>query len=183
MRSCSSAPTRRRPDLVVTADPGSHRACLHERSSLAAVRADQTFRASRPADAGNTIRAAAADRIRDRAAGAAEFGADSGALQVHFSDIELVHLGAEIAVSDIGDVCAVDQVRVVLPAAAGGGPDVASIVGNARDELEQSAVRALQRKAVECIGFDVEDDLVDRTSTLGVAAVTVTASVIDRPMT
>ncbi len=164
MRSCRIGPPTPIAGPISVVSCGSRKApgldSTIDQVARQRVRADQMLRQPvEPADAGNTIRAAAADRIRNSAAGAAEFGADSGALQIHFSDIEFVHFGAEIAERGIRDVRAVDQVRVVLSTAASGGPDVASIVGDAWDQLEQSAVRALERKAVERIGFEVEADL------------------------
>ena len=56
-------------------------ACTRSRDAPAASR-------SRPMP-DNVIRAAAADRVGDDAARAAEFGADARAFQIHFRDVEL----------------------------------------------------------------------------------------------
>src|SRR5262249_7804569 len=110
-------------------------------------------------DARELIRAAPADRIGYGAAGASEFRADPCALQIHLSDIQLVHLGAQLAERRVCDVGAVDQVRVVLAIPASCQANDASIIWNAWNELKQSAVGSLERKRVERAGVEVEADL------------------------
>ena len=114
------------------------------------------------------IRAAAADRVGHGAGGAAELGADARALQVHFGDVELVDLGAQIAEPRVGDVRAVDQIGVVLAAAAGGRADRAAVVGDAGNQLKQA--RGTVRSSGRLLSVSVlklKLTSVDRTSTIG----------------
>src|SRR6185436_3935039 len=79
-----------------------------------------------PSDSRQPVGSAAADRIGHGSRGPAELGADAGAFHVHFGDVQLVHLDAEIAEAHVRDVHAVDQIGVVLAAAAGSRTDGAA---------------------------------------------------------
>jgi hypothetical protein len=121
--------------------------------------ADKIFRQPvDTADSRETIRPTAADCVGDGSTRPAEFSTDAGALQVHLGDIELVHLAAQISESGIRDVGTIDQIGVVLAAAAGSGTDRAPVVSDAWNQLEHAAVRMLERKRIERIGLEVEAD-------------------------
>ncbi len=107
-------------------------------------------------DARHTVRSGPADDVDDAAAGATGFSAHTGALQVHFGDIELVDLGAQIAETRVRDVGAVDQIGVVLEAAAACGSDAAAVVGDAWHQLEQPPVGALERQGAQLLCLEVE---------------------------
>ena len=109
--------------------------------------------------AGESIRATSADRVDDGSSGPAELRADAASLHVDFRDVELVDLRAEIAERRAGDVGAVDEIQIVLPASACCRADRAPIVGNAGDQLEQASVGALEREAVEGVVLEVEANL------------------------
>src|SRR5205085_1420907 len=108
------------------------------------------------AQTGEPIGTGPTDDVDDAAPGAAGFGADPGALHVDFSDIELVDLGAEVSKSGIGNVGAVNQVGVVLEAAAARRAYPAAVVGDAWQQLEQAAVGAFERQVAQLVGLEVE---------------------------
>src|SRR5215212_2523591 len=58
----------------------------------------------KPPHPSQLVGTAAADDVDDAAAGAAGFSAHAGSLEVHFSDVQLVDLRAEITECRVGDV-------------------------------------------------------------------------------
>ena len=77
---------------------------------------------------------------------AAELRGDRRPLDVELGDVELVHLGREVAVARVRDVDAVEQVGVVVTAAAGGDAAGRPVVRDAGDQLEQPVVAAGERQ-------------------------------------
>ena len=112
-----------------------------------------------PAYTRESIRAASADRVDDRSSGTAELRADPASFDVDFRNVEFVDLRAQIAERRAGDVGAVDQIQVVLPAPARRWPDRATIVRDAGNQLKQASIGTLERKAVESLVCEVESDL------------------------
>ena len=107
-----------------------------------------------PIDAAQTreaVRAAPAHGVGHGPGAASELGGDSRPGQVHLGDVELIDLDRESAECRTGDVGAVEQVGVVLAAAAGGEAHRAAVFGHARRELKQAAVGVLDRHAVELV--------------------------------
>ena len=108
--------------------------------------------------AGQAVGARAGDGVGDEAGRASELRADAGALHVEFDDVELVDFGGERPEARVGDVDAVDQIGVVLAAAAGGGRERV-VLGDAGNQLEQARVGARERQRFDGLGGVVEIDL------------------------
>ncbi len=104
------------------------------------------------------VGARARDGVGHEPGRASELRRDRAALDVELDHVEPVDLGAEIAEAGISDVDAIDQVDIVLPAAAAVRSE-AGILGDAGNQLEEARVVAVQRQVLNLLHRVVEVDL------------------------
>ena len=93
--------------------------------------------------------------LRDEALRAARRGADRAALGGDLRDVELVDFRRQVTEQRIRDVHAVEQVHVVLPAAAAVRREPA-VVGDAGNQLHQAQVAAIERQILDEVALVVE---------------------------